>query len=179
MIAPPRRAALSLFIGLTPVTGLSYADPVQTDYVTFFEKGRYEDRLYFRLLADDGRCVVMLSIKNRPGAVESKLVTDLTAPCRFVRVGNSIRIVNYPKRGNVVLIAGAPASREYVENRWNAPPYPRGISFLDQCSTESQALIVKAPKHYFLSKRDGESRICPWLGPDEKFYYDFAHDRIR
>lgn len=174
------RIAHLWFIGVTLVTDLSYADPVQTDYVTFYKEKRYEDRLYFRLLADKDRCVVMLDTKNKPGSIEKTLMTNLTPPCRFVRTLNEIDFVTYPKKGTLVLIAGAPASREYVETHWNAPPHPLGIALLDQCSTEAQAVVVKTPEHYFLSKKRSGTMICPWIGgKDEKYYYDFAHDRIR
>ena len=172
------RITLLLFISLIS-TDLAYAEPVQTDYATFYKEKRYEDRLHFRLLADEGRCVVMLDTHNKPDAVETKLVTGLTPPCRFVRSLNEIDFYTYPKRGTVVLIAGAPASREYFETHWVDPDYPPKISLLDQCSSEDQALIVKTPENYFLSKKQSGIRICPWFGTDEKNYYDFAYDRIR
>lgn len=178
-MAPAHRIALSLFIGLTLVAGLSYADAVQTDYVTFFEKERYEDRLYFRLLADKDRCVVIRNTRNKPGAVEKKLVTDLTPPCRFVRSLNEIIFHSYPKKGTVVLISGAPASREYIETHWVDSGDSSKLSPLDQCSSEEQALIVKTSEHYFLSKKQSGVRSCPWFGTDEKNYYDYAYDRIR
>ena len=168
-----------LFIALALVGALARAEQVQTDYVTFYAKESYENQLRFRLIADEGRCVVMRDVRNRRGAAENKLVTDLTPPCRFLRFLNEIYFVTYPKKGILVLIAGAPASREYVETRWNAPPHPQGIDPLDQCSTEAQALIVKTSEQYLLSKRRSGTILCPWFAPDEKYYYDFAHDRIR
>ncbi len=115
-----------------------------------------------QLFAEKGQCLLAKS------GTDLRWQTKLAAPCRFVRRKNGALInFSYPKKGVVIVIAGAPASQKYLA-KW-----PR-VTLADQCADQAQGVIVDGAVLTISKDKARDGLFCPNIGVDEKVYYGFA-----
>lgn len=120
------------------------------------------------LSSSNGTCE--LSIADQP----TKVRLDLAGPCLFLRRHEkSIAYYHYPKIGTTFLIAGTPASLDYLK-QYHAPNDPTKLVVSDKCSDQAQGVILNGPTLTLTQKVNNEL-FCPYTGRDEKDFYHFAH----
>jgi hypothetical protein len=124
---------------------------------------------------------VKLALSSSNGTCElavaeqrTKIKLDLAGPCLFLRRhDNNIGHYRYKKIGTTILIAGTPASTDYLM-QYHAPNGPAKLVASDKCSDQAQAIILNGTT-VVLTQKVSNELFCPYIGRDEKDYYHFAH----
>ncbi len=150
---------ISLALATWPLHG--HAQAVQPDIVQL-------GKVKLILSSSNGACE--LTIAGQP----TKVKLDLAGPCLFLRRHeNNIAFYRYPKIGTTFLIAGTPASLNYLK-QYHAPNDPTKLVASDKCSDQAQGVILNGTAVTLTQKVNNEL-FCPYIGRDEKDFYHFVH----
>jgi hypothetical protein len=117
----------------------------------------------------EGKCVLFYKNELIENSQEEKIVLDMDAPCEFVRLGKTDKILYYSYKNkknekyDAVIIVGGKPDLDKTDSLM-----PGG------CGTEFVAVSIFADKIKTTDNIDAEGPICPAKGLDEIYFGMYA-----